>query len=211
MPARAKLPPGKGKRVPLNMRTTRETREKLEKSAAGSGRSLVQEVEYRVEQSFLDEEARDREWGGNKLRGLFRMMVGAAEIIQARTGKSASDNWKTGIAVGSAWKRLIHDWLPRPPAKLIAEMERLSDNIPDAPERPEMPARGGLLVSRASEEKWEAYREELQNFEKDQDTFSIAYDKHKAAYRKILDEFKKAIGIGEEAALKLLSDKKNRR
>ena len=44
MPARAKLPPGEGKRVPLNMRTTRETREKLEKSAAGSGRSLAQEL-----------------------------------------------------------------------------------------------------------------------------------------------------------------------
>ena len=54
MPARAKLPPGEGKRVPLNMRTTRETREKLEISAAVSGRSLAQEVEYRVEQSFLE-------------------------------------------------------------------------------------------------------------------------------------------------------------
>jgi hypothetical protein len=34
------------------MRTTRELRERIEAAARASGRSLVQEVEYRVEQSF---------------------------------------------------------------------------------------------------------------------------------------------------------------
>ena len=41
-----------GKRYPLNMRTTKEMREKLERAAAESGRSLVGEVEYRLERSF---------------------------------------------------------------------------------------------------------------------------------------------------------------
>jgi hypothetical protein len=41
-----------GKRHPLNMRTTKELREKLEQAAAKSGRSLVGEVEYRLERSF---------------------------------------------------------------------------------------------------------------------------------------------------------------
>ena len=49
---RPPLPPGEGKRMPLNMRTTREVRAKLELAAADSGRSLVQEVEHRLEQSF---------------------------------------------------------------------------------------------------------------------------------------------------------------
>ncbi len=194
------------RRKTTSTRITPETRGQIEEAAAQSGRSLAQEIEFRLERS-LQQEA---DSGGRQLHGLLRLLIGAAEIIQARTGKSASDDWKTGIAVGSAWKRLIHDWLPRPPAELIAEMERLSDNIPDAPELPEMPARGGLLVSRASDEEWEAYGERLQNFEKDQDTFVIACDEHKAALRKIQDEFKKAAGIGEEA-LGLLSDKKNRR
>ena len=44
-----------GKRYPLNMRTTRELREKIERAALVSGRSLVQEVEFRLEQSFRDE------------------------------------------------------------------------------------------------------------------------------------------------------------
>jgi hypothetical protein len=46
----------KGKRYPLNMRTTRELRDRIEAAAHASGRSLVQEVEYRLEQSFQEEE-----------------------------------------------------------------------------------------------------------------------------------------------------------
>src|SRR5438876_7479844 len=45
-----------GKRYPLNMRTTKEMREKLERAATESGRSMVQEVEFRLERSFDREE-----------------------------------------------------------------------------------------------------------------------------------------------------------
>jgi hypothetical protein len=51
MPRRLKAPLP-GKRYPLNMRTTKELRDKIEAAAWASGRSLVQEVEYRLEQSF---------------------------------------------------------------------------------------------------------------------------------------------------------------
>jgi hypothetical protein len=44
--------PEAGKRYPLNMRTTRELRERIIAAAHASGRSLVQEVEYRLERSF---------------------------------------------------------------------------------------------------------------------------------------------------------------
>jgi phage I-like protein len=43
-----------GKRYPLNMRTTKETRDKLMLAASESGRSLTQEVEWRLERSFDD-------------------------------------------------------------------------------------------------------------------------------------------------------------
>ena len=49
---RPPLPPGEGKRHPLNMRTTKALRDRLEAASKESGRSLVQEVEFRVEQSF---------------------------------------------------------------------------------------------------------------------------------------------------------------
>ena len=48
---------GDAKRHPLNMRTTAEMREKLEAAAVASGRSLAQEVEYRLNASFADEGA----------------------------------------------------------------------------------------------------------------------------------------------------------
>jgi TraY domain len=48
-----------GKRYPLNMRTTKETRDRLEAAAAASGRSLAQEVEHRLEQSFSGERETD--------------------------------------------------------------------------------------------------------------------------------------------------------
>jgi len=47
---------GDGKKQPFNMRTTAALRKKIETAAGKSGRSLVQEVEYRVEMSFHHEE-----------------------------------------------------------------------------------------------------------------------------------------------------------
>ena len=43
---------GKGRRYPLNMRTTKEIRENMEKAAAKSGRSLAGEVEHIIECHF---------------------------------------------------------------------------------------------------------------------------------------------------------------
>jgi hypothetical protein len=54
MPPKAKRV-AQGKRYPLNMRTTQELREKMEAAARMSGRSLVQEVEYRLERSFHED------------------------------------------------------------------------------------------------------------------------------------------------------------
>jgi hypothetical protein len=47
---------GEGKKSPLNMRTTLALREKIEAACAKSGRSMVQEVEFRLERSFWLEE-----------------------------------------------------------------------------------------------------------------------------------------------------------
>lgn len=49
-------PPTPGERTPLGLRVTAETKRKLEAAAIESGRSLSQEAELRLEQSF------EREW-----------------------------------------------------------------------------------------------------------------------------------------------------
>ena len=52
MPRKSTAAKEGGKRFPLNMRTTKELRERLERAAAESGRSLAQEVENIVEWHF---------------------------------------------------------------------------------------------------------------------------------------------------------------
>jgi hypothetical protein len=53
-----------GRRYPLNIRTTKEMREKLGAAARRSGRSLTQEMEFRLEQSFGEVEVIERLFGG---------------------------------------------------------------------------------------------------------------------------------------------------
>jgi hypothetical protein len=47
---------GAGKKRSLNMRTTQDVRARIEAAAGKSGRSMVQEVEHRIEQSFYHDE-----------------------------------------------------------------------------------------------------------------------------------------------------------
>jgi Arc-like DNA binding domain len=62
-----------GKRYPLNMRTTKELRDRIEAAAMASGRSLVQEVEARLEQSFQRED-------------MDTVIRGAAELLKKQLG-----------------------------------------------------------------------------------------------------------------------------
>ncbi len=128
-PGRPPLPPGEGKKVPLNMRTTRAIRGRLESAAGRSGRSLVHEVEYRLEQTFRDEDA----LGGRECYALFRMMGAAADLIEARTGKPAASDWETSVSVRTAWKMLIAEWAPSLPEKLEAKFEGMIEPLPPLP------------------------------------------------------------------------------
>ena len=49
---RPRLPAEEGKRYPIAIRTTKELKERLERASKASGRSLAQELEFRLEHSF---------------------------------------------------------------------------------------------------------------------------------------------------------------
>jgi predicted HicB family RNase H-like nuclease len=74
-----------GKRYPLNMRTTKELRDKIEWAATVSGRSLVQELEFRVERSFQEEEI-------EKSTGTVKLLVWLPERIHGRLEAAAKHN-----------------------------------------------------------------------------------------------------------------------
>ena len=117
-----------GQRNSLGLRVTAETKRKLEAAALKSGRSQSQEAEFRIVQSFLEEEA----YGGQELHGLLRLLVGAADIIQARTGKSWSNDWDTSVTVQAAWTKLMEAVAAKPPPDFV---RRLEDAIPYVTER----------------------------------------------------------------------------
>jgi predicted HicB family RNase H-like nuclease len=103
-----------GKRYPLNMRTTKELRDRVDVAAMASGRSLVQEVEFRLERSFdleqaepvrlperlrrrLAQAAKDNDWSMNteivdrldvsfQLEEREKMIAAAAEAAAKTTG-----------------------------------------------------------------------------------------------------------------------------
>jgi hypothetical protein len=83
---RPPLPPEEGKRYPLNMRTTKEVREKLEAAASESGRSLAQEVEFRVQQSLRDDEVRAEAFGGAHNYALMRLISAAIAAVETSRG-----------------------------------------------------------------------------------------------------------------------------
>lgn len=209
MPARAKLPPGKGKRVPLNMRTTQEVRDRLEHAAADSGRSLVQEVENRLEFSFLDEDAREREMGGRELHALFRMLGAVAEFIEERTGKKWSEDWDTGVAVQVAWKVLVGHATPSPPSEYhrAVNMQDEIPPLPPPPESPKRPPKSGLAPQsplfkneaeyQAAFAQWDAARAQ---WEEDAKAKSRMLDRGMRDLLALQDRIIAAMNVGKEAA-----------
>ena len=73
---RPNLPAGEGKRYALGLRTTKELRDLLQQAADSSGRSLAQEIEFRLERSFERErtlaELSPRAWVANGRHGMFK-------------------------------------------------------------------------------------------------------------------------------------------
>lgn len=132
---RPALPEGKAKRYPLNMRTTKEMKEKLESACRASGRSIAQEVELRMEESFKTEESL---FGSRETYSVMRMLAGAIGIVEARTGQSWTTDYDTFVAVRHAIKRLLERVGPKMPETVdntLRDWEENSNALQRASER----------------------------------------------------------------------------
>jgi hypothetical protein len=111
-----------GKRHPLNMRTTKETRLRLEKAAALAGRSLAQEVEARLERSF------DRE---SLLPDVLELAYGSRlAALLVTIGEAMTD---TGSLLGFAATGTLEgsrNWMDNPAA--YDQARRAADRILNA-------------------------------------------------------------------------------
>jgi hypothetical protein len=138
---RPRLPAGQAKRASFNTRLREHTKERLEQAAASAGRSLSEEIEFRLEQTLEDE----RRSGGPRLHALLRLFSGAAALIEARTGKSFLSDLDTYVTVKTAWERMLDaargpeitetvaGWMPDlgpvPPPDTIEDMAALQERF----------------------------------------------------------------------------------
>lgn len=206
------------------MRTTQETRSQLERAAADSGRSLAQEVEYRLDRSFAQEDATVKTFGGRKLHQLFQMIAGAIGLIEAETGQPWDRDFETAVATKRAVSSLFSAVMPPPDGEtynlLIADklLEGSMPPQPIAPQWPDVKAQGaargdggGLFgvpldavpTSRQLAD-WNARREA---YEKELAAYRTALEGRISCLRKAEQRLREAMCIGESAALSLLPNK----
>jgi hypothetical protein len=95
------------KRKTLTTRITERTRARLDEAAAVSDRSLSQEIEFRLERSFLDEDGLNREFGGADNYRVSKLLFAVVPIIEAGTGRSWREHGPTFNQVASAWATIL--------------------------------------------------------------------------------------------------------
>jgi hypothetical protein len=100
---RPALPPEKGKRHAVGIRTTREVKDLLQRAADLSGRSLAQEIEYRLEASFQTEDA----FGGPRTAALLRSLGAAARLWKGGAADAWLDDPRARRSIFQTWKQQL--------------------------------------------------------------------------------------------------------
>lgn len=106
------------KRAALNIRTTTALKERLQTAGEASGRTMSQEADLRLEQSF----AREDEAGSRGVAILGDFTRLAASIIEGQTGKSWTDDADTFFQVSKAIRSFMAANHP-PDNPVMAEMD----------------------------------------------------------------------------------------
>jgi hypothetical protein len=109
---RPPLAAGEGKRFPLNMRTTKHVREKLEAEAKLSGRSLAQEVEFRLERSFLEQDALYDEFGGKERFNMMKWFALAMRLSERITEQPLETDRETFRIAAKAMLTMLETGMP---------------------------------------------------------------------------------------------------
>jgi hypothetical protein len=104
MPRKA-APAAEPRRHPLNVRTTRELRDKMLAAAEQSGRSLVQELEYRLENSFGRDVVFDMLLGGQQNGRLLEKLAFAVRDA----GRSWASDEAAVKSLAQQLSRIVYD------------------------------------------------------------------------------------------------------
>jgi uncharacterized protein (DUF1778 family) len=190
--------PFEDKRRTLTTRITDETRLMLEAAAAQTGRSLSQEIEFRLETSLKLAEMS----GGVEYEALFQMMAGAARMIEARLGRSPFTDGQAGMAVLVAWRKIMSAALNNRDNEELNHLlaERNGSAEPDLP-APRPGDRGKFgpgILGEWSPEELQAYFEQRREYE-------AKYEALKQRTRELWESHQKALMIGLETGKEALT------
>ncbi|WP_262272224.1 LuxR C-terminal-related transcriptional regulator [Microvirga yunnanensis] len=92
-----------GRRPPVSFRTTEAMRDRLERAASAAGRSITQEIEHRLEQSFHEEDLLSRYFGSDDAIELLKEIALIINHQMARSGRS----WRNDKATREAIREYI--------------------------------------------------------------------------------------------------------
>lgn len=112
------------KRSSFNTRIRMVLKEQLEAAAREAGRSLSEEIEFRLEQSLLEEEAQYRDFGGQGRFTLMKWFALTIKLAERITGKAWEKDRETFRIGNSAMQTMLEKGLP--------EVGGLSDEAADA-------------------------------------------------------------------------------
>lgn len=140
------------KRQMLTMRVTQQMRERIEAAAAKNGRSLSQEIELRLEHSFLA----DKEFGGDEQAELLRRISLVMDIASTGAGEAWWAKYVPWNLVRSSVEFLLRQYEPGKP-----------------PELGEMLSKKGLVAVREWEETARLDEEARQNLEREHDELEL--------------------------------------
>ena len=134
--------PFKNKRRTLTTKITESTRRNLEDAAAATGRSLSQEIEFRLDESLLEDDARrdreERAYGGAHTHALLRLLGDTIKGIEMQTSGTWTEDRYTFDQVRLGIQTFL-DAL-RPPES-DDDRPRLIDRLVDAVSMKKLPPR----------------------------------------------------------------------
>jgi hypothetical protein len=198
-PGRPTESPTGPKRVALSMRTTQAVRDRLDAARSESGRSLAQEVEFRLGRTIDIDDAMEREFGSVQTQTIFRAMASALARVESKTGKPWNTDWDTGAAVANSWRNIVKEYMPDIPEDLRADSDSVGPGV--APSKPvtkyKPPKKPGLgtfdEVIEPSADEWAIYEKELAKHAKKQQA-------HDESNQLVLDRLDRIATLGNETA-----------
>ena len=96
------------KAVNFTFRSRGQMRERLQEARMASGRSISEEIEHRLEESFRTEEI----YGGPRFSALFRILASHIALARAKAGEHWAENDQVRDEIGKVFADYLAKELP---------------------------------------------------------------------------------------------------